>query len=106
VSAPDAAADDRHAAARRLAAEARAWLEREAFDGVAVTGGETARALCEALGAESIELIGPPQPGLALARVVRGAHPPLTLLTKAGGFGEPDLFVSLLPVMADRGSTA
>jgi D-threonate/D-erythronate kinase len=106
VSAPDRPADDGQAVARRLAAEARAWLEREPFDGVAVTGGETARALCEALGATTIELIGPPRPGLALARLSTPRHPALPLLTKAGGFGEPDLFVSLLLAVAARGGAA
>ena len=106
VSAPDRLADDRHAIARRLAGEACAWLEREAFDGIAVTGGETARALCKGLGAEDLELLGPPRPGLALARLVSGGHRRLTLLTKACGFGEPDLFASLLPAMAERGSAA
>jgi uncharacterized protein YgbK (DUF1537 family) len=96
IAAPDEAAGDRREVARRLAAEARARLERESFDGVAVTGGETAWAFCEALGAETIELIGSPRPGLALGRLVRRGHPTLSLLTKAGGFGEPDLFVSML----------
>ncbi|HMH51679.1 MAG TPA: four-carbon acid sugar kinase family protein [Candidatus Acidoferrum sp.] len=104
IAAPDAPADDRHAVARRLAAEARTLLERESFDGVAVTGGETARALCEALGADAIELIGPPRHGLALARLSTPRHPALPLLTKAGGFGEPDLFVSMLLAVAARGS--
>jgi uncharacterized protein YgbK (DUF1537 family) len=104
VSAPDEPAPDRGAVARRLATEARDRLAREGFDGIAVTGGETALALCQALGAEGIELIGPPRPGLALGRLRSARHPGLPLLTKAGGFGEPDLFVSmLLPVLARGG---
>jgi uncharacterized protein YgbK (DUF1537 family) len=106
VSAPDEPARDRGEVARRLAAEARELLEHEGFDGVAVTGGETAIALCDALGAETIDLIGPPRPGLALGRLRTPRHPGLSLLTKAGGFGEPDLFVSMLmPLLArDRRS--
>jgi uncharacterized protein YgbK (DUF1537 family) len=106
IAAPGEPADDRHAIARRLAVEARARLEREAFDGVAVTGGDTARALVEALGAAAIELIGPPRPGLALARVSTPGRLPLSLLTKAGGFGEPELFVSLLATVAARAGAA
>ena len=106
VSAPDAPEADRHAVARRLASEARAQLDNEDFDGVAVTGGETAWALCEALGARAIELIGPPRPGLALGRLVRRGHPALPLLTKAGAFGEPDLFASLLLAVPARGGRA
>jgi uncharacterized protein YgbK (DUF1537 family) len=103
VCAPDEPAPDRGEVARRLAAEARDRLARESFDGVAVTGGETALALCEALGAEGIELMGPPRPGLALGRLVTRRHPALPILTKAGGFGEPDLFVSMLLPVAARG---
>jgi uncharacterized protein YgbK (DUF1537 family) len=104
VSAPDEPARDRGDVARRLAAEARELLECQDFDGVAVTGGETAIALCEALGAETIDLIGPPRPGLALGRLRTPRRPALSLLTKAGGFGEPDLFVSLLVPVLARGS--
>ena len=103
VSAPDAPEGDRREVARRLAAEARALLTREEFDGVAVTGGDTAIALCEALGVDQIELVGPPRPGLALGRLRTARHPALSLLTKAGGFGEPDLFVSMLVPMRARG---
>jgi D-threonate/D-erythronate kinase len=106
VLAAPAEPGDPRAVARRLADEARERLERESWDGVAVTGGDIARALCEALGAHAIELIGPPRPGLALGRVSAPGHPALHLLTKAGGFGDPDLFLSLLPAVAARGGIA
>ena len=52
-----------------------------------VTGGETARALCRALGVHVLVPIGEVAPGIplsnALGRDVR-------MITKAGGFGEPD----------------
>lgn len=96
VAAPEAIAHDRRDVARRLAEEARERLVGERFDGVAVTGGETAIALWEALGGESLDLLGAPGAGLALGRLRSATRPPLPLLTKAGGFGEPDLFVSLL----------
>ena len=71
-----------------------------------MTGGETARALCEALGTAAIELIGPPRPGLALCRLSTPRHPDLLMLSKAGGFGEPDLFASMLSAVATRGGAA
>jgi len=96
VTGADAESRDRSAAAARLAADARRLLDAESFDVVAVTGGETAAALYAALDAERIDLLGAPAPGLALGRLRR---PPrraaVTVLTKAGGFGAPDLFVSL-----------
>jgi uncharacterized protein YgbK (DUF1537 family) len=79
----------------RLAAQAAAAIEKERWDLVAVTGGETAMALWNALGADRLDLVGVPAPGLALGHLrVRGREP-LAVLTKAGGFGPPDLFVSL-----------
>lgn len=106
VSPSDEPQPDRQAVARRLAAEAGDRLAREAFDGVAVTGGDTALALCEALGAAGIELIGAPRPGLALGRLLSPRHPAPPILTKAGGFGGPDLWVSMLAPAHARGPRA
>jgi uncharacterized protein YgbK (DUF1537 family) len=92
----EADAADGGEASAHLAGEARALLEREPFDLVAVTGGRTAHALWEALGAERMDLVGPPAPGLAFGYLRAPRHPALALLTKAGGFGPADLFVSLL----------
>jgi uncharacterized protein YgbK (DUF1537 family) len=95
LATPEAPQPDRAAAVAELAAQARARLETERFDVVLVTGGETLVALYHALGAERLDLEGAPRPGLALGRVRAPGRDPLTLITKAGGFGEPDLFVSL-----------
>ena len=95
ASVPEESAE-REQVAMQLAAEARDLLERERFDLVAVTGGQTAVALYRALGAERIDLVGAPGPGLALGNLRAPRHPTLPILTKAGAFGAPDLFVSLL----------
>jgi uncharacterized protein YgbK (DUF1537 family) len=95
LSAPEAEGADRGAVARALAGEARAILERDGADLVVATGGDTALALVEALGAERIDLVGAPRPGLALGRLCLPGRPGLALITKAGGFGDEDLFVSL-----------
>jgi uncharacterized protein YgbK (DUF1537 family) len=87
---------EREEVAMRLAAEAADILAQERFDLVAVTGGQTAVALYRALGAERIDLVGAPGPGLALGYLRTPDHPALPILTKAGAFGAPDLFVSLL----------
>jgi uncharacterized protein YgbK (DUF1537 family) len=86
---------DRVAVAAHLASEARRIIEREAFDLVAVTGGQTALALWQAFDADRVDLLGAPAPGLAFGFLRAPGHPALGLLTKAGGFGAPDLFVSL-----------
>ncbi len=92
-------AGSRHPATRRQVETARAAarraLDQERFDLVAVTGGGTAIRLFEALGAERFDLVGPPAPGLAFGWLRSPSHPDLAVLTKAGSFGAPDLFVSL-----------
>jgi uncharacterized protein YgbK (DUF1537 family) len=79
----------------RLVDQALAALQREAWDLVVVTGGETAVALWTALGAERLDLAGVPAPGLAFGHLRVPGRDPLPVLTKAGGFGPPDLIVSL-----------
>ncbi len=65
-------------------------------DLIAVTGGDTAVALLRAVGATRLELSGAPSSGLALGDAVVDSTSRLPLLTKAGGFGPPDLFLALL----------
>lgn len=61
-----------------------------------LVGGETAIAVYQELKAGLIEVAGAPAPGLALGHLRGGAVDGCRLLTKAGGFGPPDLFLSLL----------
>jgi uncharacterized protein YgbK (DUF1537 family) len=63
---------------------------------VVVTGGDTAAALLGALAGARLELVGSPAAGLALADLVVARGPAISTLTKAGGFGPPDLLVTLL----------
>jgi uncharacterized protein YgbK (DUF1537 family) len=95
LPAPEADEPDRGAVAARLAAEARQRLDAEAFDLVVVTGGQTALALVQALEADAFDLLGAPAPGLALAELRGPRGEALPVITKAGGFGEPDLLVEL-----------
>jgi len=81
--------------AERLAAQVRAVLAEATPSLLVLTGGETAVAVMRALGARRLELDGAPASGLALGRLIAGDTPPLPILTKAGGFGAPDLFVAL-----------
>jgi D-threonate/D-erythronate kinase len=86
----------RGAIARQLARAAARVIAGARPDLVAVTGGDTARALLEALRPRRFDLLGVPADGLALGRLALAAGDSLPLLTKAGGFGEPDLFTTLL----------
>jgi len=90
---------DRAAVAARLAAVAARVLAEVTPSLTCATGGETALAWLRALGASHLELAGAPAAGLALGDVVVGGAPAprrLRVLTKAGGFGAPDLFIRLM----------
>jgi uncharacterized protein YgbK (DUF1537 family) len=95
LATPERATGDGAATLTRLVEQAAEALRREAWDLVVVTGGETAAALWKALDAERIDLLGAPAPGLALGHLRVPGRAPLPWLTKAGGFGPPDLLVSL-----------
>ena len=56
----------------------------------------SAYALLRALHPRRFDLAGAPADGLALGRLVLDDGRPLALLTKAGGFGGPDLLTTLL----------
>ena len=91
----DAEDRDTGEAAQVLAREAARLLATESFDLIVLTGGDTAVAFYRALGATRIDLVGAPRPGLAFGHVRAPGCRVLPVLTKAGGFGPPGLFVSL-----------
>lgn len=91
---PPASIDRRRAAAALAHVVARV-LEEVTPALLVVVGGETAIAVYQALKAELIEVLGAPLPGLALGRLSGGGAGGCLLLTKAGGFGAPDLFLTL-----------
>jgi uncharacterized protein YgbK (DUF1537 family) len=88
--------DGRKNARSRLSAVAARILADSRPDLIAVTGGETAAALLDAVGAARLDVSGAPSIGLALGHAIVDATRRVPLLTKAGGFGGPDLFLSLI----------
>lgn len=62
------------------------------FGAVVSTGGETARAVMEALGTSALRLIGEVEAGVPLATIEQPSGPwhRLPIITKAGAFGQPD----------------
>jgi len=73
----------------------QATLERiDSVDTMIVFGGDTARSLINALNVREIEPIGEALPGVPVSRINAGGRP-LTLITKAGGFGGPYLLPQL-----------
>jgi len=81
------------AAAACLAEVARNLAADDLVDGLIATGGDTARAAAEALGACDLRLWGEMEPGVPVG-ILDGPHP-LPVITKAGGFGDQDTLVRL-----------
>jgi uncharacterized protein YgbK (DUF1537 family) len=71
---------------------ARELARRTRLGGLLLCGGDIAVATCRALRADGIILGGEVQPGVPWGRLVGGEHPNLPVVTKAGGFGRPDVF--------------
>ncbi len=55
------------------------------ISGIVATGGDTANALCNALGAQALEILGEVEAGIPIMRLL--GERSLPLITKAGGFG-------------------
>jgi len=69
-------------------AQAGNRLVREGrISGIVATGGDTANALCNALGAQALEILGEVEAGIPILRLL--GEESLPLVTKAGGFGSP-----------------
>lgn len=85
--------------ARALGRVARAVIEAFPTVGLILTGGETARAVCLALGATGIELVKEVLPGIPAGRLRDGPFEGLLLVTKAGGFGSEDALIYAIQVI-------
>lgn len=77
-----------------LAETSQAWISKAWTDssdpvGVVATGGDTALALCRALGTNVLWPEGEVTPGIPWSRV-ETENGTVILVSKAGGFGEPE----------------
>jgi len=70
-----------------LAQAASSLVRENCISGIVATGGDTANALCSALGAQALEILGEVEAGIPVMRVL--GQQSLPLVTKAGGFGSP-----------------
>lgn len=64
--------------------------------GLILTGGDTAREVCAALGIAELEIIAEVESGIPGSRVSNGAFAGLPVVTKAGGFGSQQAFARAL----------
>lgn len=88
-------------ASARLASglgRAASLLLRTGIDvaGLVMTGGDTAKAVCRALGAQGIVVEREVLPGIPQGCLLGGFAAGLPVVTKAGGFGGPDALVEAL----------
>ena len=61
------------------------------FGAMILTGGDTARAMLDATGVNSLRLVGEVEPGVAIA--ISECTQAWSIVTKAGAFGSPDTLV-------------
>lgn len=84
-------------AAARIATEFAALLRAVPRPGtLLVAGGETLRAICDALGAEALRAESLVMPGVPRSRLIGGAWDGLLVVSKSGAFGGDALWRSLL----------
>lgn len=70
-------------------------IERKQVGALVLSGGATARRILAGLGARAIEVCGEAIPGAPWGTIVAGAADGLTVVTKSGGFGDPNAFVDI-----------
>ena len=68
-----------------LAHVASSLVRENCISGIVATGGDTANALCNSLGAQALEILGEVEAGIPVMRIL--GEQSLPLVTKAGGFG-------------------
>ena len=89
--------------ASRLASTSADVVRSRNFEAVVVTGGDTALALLREMKVSVVEVLRNFVPGIPISRI-SFAGKQILLLTKAGGFGDPDLFVRIATELL-RGTT-
>ena len=82
---------------RSLAGAAAALAEEGLVDALVLTGGSTAVAVSRRLGASGIRLAGEIEAGVPVGTLI-GPNP-YTVVTKAGGFGQPDTLVKAVEAL-------
>jgi uncharacterized protein YgbK (DUF1537 family) len=85
-----------HEVARRLAAEVTLILDRRRPSALVLTGGDVAASVVRALDARGIWLVDELLPGVPLGQLADGRASEMPVVTKAGGFGNPDAILTML----------
>ena len=61
-----------------------------------IVGGETAHHLCKLLRVNAVEILGEVEPGIPYGRFIGGSTDGMLVITKAGGFGDPNCLTRIL----------
>lgn len=67
---------------------------KDKVGGLILTGGDTAKAVCERLGIISLTLFNEVEPGIPIGKTVNGK--PMYIVTKSGAFGSPEALTHAL----------
>jgi uncharacterized protein YgbK (DUF1537 family) len=87
---------DHRAAARRIGEVFAALIRAVPQPGtLLVTGGETLRAVCAALGGDRLIATGEVEPGLPVSRMQGGVRHGMAVVSKSGAFGGSDLLLRM-----------
>ncbi|MHB0878168.1 MAG: four-carbon acid sugar kinase family protein [Anaerolineae bacterium] len=84
------------AALKDLVQAAAALVRGQRLQSLFVTGGETLRLLADSLGIGSLTAIGEVEAGVVLSCATLPGGQPLSIVSRAGGFGGADLLVRLM----------
>jgi uncharacterized protein YgbK (DUF1537 family) len=82
-----------------LAQAALAICANYKLGGLILTGGDTAIAVCRLLGAQAIQILHEIEPGVPLGILKGGRAEGLPVVTKAGGFGNAEVFVKAIRLL-------
>ena len=83
-------------------ATAATWRSEAPIGGLVLTGGDTARAICRALGALGLVVESEVLAGIPCCHLVGGPAAGLAVITKAGGFGPPEALARAVEYLQDR----
>jgi D-threonate/D-erythronate kinase len=89
------------AIARRLADQVADRLATGRFDALVLVGGDGAAAVLDRLHAERLVIGSAIVPGAPEGRIVGGSADGLRVVTKSGGFGDPDTLATLVRRLRD-----
>lgn len=97
VSTPTSPSDERDAgeSARALAEVVLGWSARSRPRAIVLTGGATARAVCDRLRVHALRIRGELSPGIPFGTLEGGQWSGVPVVTKAGGFGVPETLLNI-----------